>query len=140
MRRRPDGVERVAGVDDEVDLTLQDLVDCSPVRLLSVDLPLVSVGLRAELRVPRVPQVRIRDVSDPDYVSDPFCYGAYAILAAYLANSRVEDQNGPRQFEIVVRLERRRDLRYLSHEEGFQVGVRDVAGRHEQELVRSLEQ
>ncbi|CAA9444362.1 MAG: SbcD_Mre11, partial [uncultured Rubrobacteraceae bacterium] len=62
VRRRPDGVERVAGVDDEVDLTLQDLVDSSPVRLLCVDLPLVAVGLRAELRVPRVPQVRIRDV------------------------------------------------------------------------------
>jgi hypothetical protein len=65
VRRRPDGVERVAGVDDEVDLALQDLVDGSPVRLLSVDLPLVSVGMRAELRVPRVPQVCIRDVSDP---------------------------------------------------------------------------
>lgn len=59
-------------MNDEVDLALQDLVDRPTIRLLSVDLPLVSVGLWAELRVPRVPQVRIRDVSNPYYLSPPF--------------------------------------------------------------------
>jgi hypothetical protein len=58
-------------VDHEVHLPLQDLVNCSPVRLLHVHLPLVAVGLGAELRVPSVPQVRIRDMCD-SYDLRPF--------------------------------------------------------------------
>lgn len=52
----------------------------------------------------------------------------------------MEDQGSSRQFEVVVRLESRRDCRYLSYEKVFQIGVRDVTGRDEQELERSVEQ
>ena len=69
MRRRPDRVEDVAGVDDEVHIPLQDGVDGPPVSLLDVDLPLVAARLGMELRVPAVPQVRIRDVGYAYYVS-----------------------------------------------------------------------
>ncbi len=64
----------------------------------------------------------------------------YAILAASFEDSRVKDQGGPRQFEVFVRLERRRDRRYLSHEEFCQVGICDVTGRDQQKFVRSVEQ
>lgn len=52
----------------------------------------------------------------------------------------MEDQGGPCQFEVFVRLERRCDHRYLRHEEVFQVCIRNVAGRDQQKLVRSVEQ
>lgn len=48
----------------------------------------------------------------------------------------MEDQGSSRQFELAVRLERRRDHRYLSYEKVFPVSVRDVAGRDQQELIR----
>jgi hypothetical protein len=54
-------------VDHQVHLPLQDGVHRPRVSLLHVHLPLVAVGLRAELRVPGVPQVRIRDVSYANY-------------------------------------------------------------------------
>lgn len=52
----------------------------------------------------------------------------YAILAASVEESRVKDQGSSRQFEVFVGLERRRDRRYLSHEQFDQVGIRDIAG------------
>jgi hypothetical protein len=52
----------------------------------------------------------------------------------------MEDQGSSRQFKVIIRLERRRDCRYLSYEKVFQIGVRDVTGRDKQELKRSVEQ
>jgi hypothetical protein len=54
-------------VDHEVYVSLQDGVNRLSVRFLYVYLTLVAVGLGAELRVPGVPQVRIRDVRNTDY-------------------------------------------------------------------------
>src|SRR5829696_244066 len=62
VRRRPHRVEDIAGVDHQVHLPLQDGVNRPPVSLLNIHLPLVAACLGAKLRVPRVPQVRIRDV------------------------------------------------------------------------------
>jgi hypothetical protein len=52
-------------VDDEVHIPLQNSVHGPSVSLLDVDLALVAARLEIELRVPRVSQVRIRDVGDP---------------------------------------------------------------------------
>ena len=65
VRSRAHRVEDVAGVDYQVHIPLQDGVYSPPVSLLDVDLTLIPARLLVELRVPRVPQVRIRDVSDP---------------------------------------------------------------------------
>ena len=45
VRRRPHRVEDVAGVDHQVNVTLQDGVDRPPVSLLNVNLPLVPARL-----------------------------------------------------------------------------------------------
>jgi hypothetical protein len=52
-------------MDHQIHIALQNSVDSPPVGLLDVDLPLVAARLLMQLRVPRVPQVRIRDVGDP---------------------------------------------------------------------------
>jgi hypothetical protein len=65
VRRGPDRIEDVAGVNHQVHITLQDGVHSPPVSLLDVHLPLVAARLGMELRVPAVPQMRIRDVGDP---------------------------------------------------------------------------
>src|SRR5215217_9000732 len=65
VRRGTHGVEDVAGMNDQVDIPLQDGVHSPPVSLLDIDLALVAARLPMQLRVPRVPQVRIRDVGDP---------------------------------------------------------------------------
>jgi hypothetical protein len=69
VRRRAYRVEYVAGVDHQVHVPLQDGVNSSRVRLLNVNLPLVSPRLGVQLRVPCVPKVRIRDVGYAYYVS-----------------------------------------------------------------------
>jgi hypothetical protein len=69
MRRGSYGIEYVAGVDNQVHIALQDGVNSQPVSLLDVDLPLVTARLLMKLRIPRVPQVCVRDVSYADYVS-----------------------------------------------------------------------
>jgi hypothetical protein len=71
VRRRPDGIEDVAGVDDQVHIPLQDGVHSPPVSLLDVHLPLVAARLGMELRVPTVSQVCIRDVGDRYYLIPP---------------------------------------------------------------------
>jgi hypothetical protein len=58
-------IEDVAGVDHDVHVPLQDSVHGPPVGVLDVDLSLVAVRYRVEPRVPRVPEMRIRDVGDP---------------------------------------------------------------------------
>jgi hypothetical protein len=55
-------------MDDEVHVPPQNGVDDPPVGLLNVDLALVAARLGIELRVPGVPQVRIRDVGYAYYV------------------------------------------------------------------------
>ena len=65
---RPDRVEDVARVNDEIHFPLQDGVNGPSVSLLDVDLALVTARLGMELRVPGVPQVRIRDVRYAYYV------------------------------------------------------------------------
>jgi hypothetical protein len=55
-------------VNDQVHIALQDGVHSPPVSLLDVHLPLVAARLLMKLRVPAVPQVRIRDMSYADYV------------------------------------------------------------------------
>jgi hypothetical protein len=52
-------------MDNQVYVAFQNGVDCPPVSLLDVDLALIAASLLMELRVPRVPQVCIRDVGDP---------------------------------------------------------------------------
>ena len=69
MRRRAHRIEDVAGVDDKVHIALQDGVNSPPVSFLDVHLPLVTARLGMELRVPAVPQMRIRDVGYADYIS-----------------------------------------------------------------------
>jgi hypothetical protein len=93
-----------------------------------------------ELRVPAVPQMRIRDVGYADYVSVILSIRISTILSTSFPYSRVKDQCVSRQFKVIVRLERCCDRWYLSHEEVFQIGVRDVTGRDKQELERSVEQ
>jgi hypothetical protein len=56
-------------VDHQVHIPLQDSVHRPPVGLLDVHLPLVATRLLMEFRVPRIPQVRIRDVGYADYGS-----------------------------------------------------------------------
>ncbi len=68
MRRRPDRIEDVAGVDNQIHVAFQNGVDSPPVSLLDVHLPLVATSLLMELRVPGVPQMSIRDVGYTDYV------------------------------------------------------------------------
>jgi hypothetical protein len=70
VRRRAYRVEYVAGVDHQVHVPLQDGVNRPRVRLLYVNLPLVSPGLGVQLRVPRVSKVRIRDVGYAYYADD----------------------------------------------------------------------
>lgn len=65
MRRRAHRIEDIAGMDNQVYVAFQNGVDCPPVSLLDVDLALIAASLLMELRVPRVPQVCIRDVGDP---------------------------------------------------------------------------
>ena len=65
MGRRPDRVEDVARVNDEIHIPLQDGVNGPSVSLLDVDLALVAARLGIELRVPRVAEVCIRDVGYP---------------------------------------------------------------------------
>jgi hypothetical protein len=65
MRRRAHGVEDISRVNYQVDIPLQDGVDSPSVSLLNVHLPLITARLLMELRVPRVPQMSIRDVGDP---------------------------------------------------------------------------
>jgi hypothetical protein len=55
-------------VDDKVYVPLQDGVDGPSIGLLNVDLALVAARLGVELRVPGVPQVRVRDVGYANYV------------------------------------------------------------------------
>jgi hypothetical protein len=52
-------------MDNQVHIAFQDGVDSPSVSLLDVHLPLVAARLLMKLRVPTVPQVRIRDVGDP---------------------------------------------------------------------------
>lgn len=52
----------------------------------------------------------------------------------------MKHQGGSRQFEIVISRECHRNHRYLCDKERFQVCVRDVAGRDEQEFVGPVEQ
>jgi hypothetical protein len=59
-------------VDHDVYGPLQDGVDSPPVGVLDVHLPLVAVRRGVETRVPRVPEMRIRDVGDPYYLNTPF--------------------------------------------------------------------
>jgi hypothetical protein len=68
VRSGPDRVKDVAGVNNDVNVPLQDGVDRPSVGLLDVDLPLVAVRLGVEPRVARVPEMRIRDVGYADYV------------------------------------------------------------------------
>jgi hypothetical protein len=68
MRRGPDRIEDVAGVDDKVHIALQDSVHSPPVGLLDVHLPLVAARLGMELRIPAVPQMSIRDVGYTYYI------------------------------------------------------------------------
>jgi hypothetical protein len=68
MCRGPYGVEDITGVDHDVHVPLQDGVDRPPVGLLDVNLPLVAVRHGVESRVPRVPEMRIRDVGYANYV------------------------------------------------------------------------
>jgi hypothetical protein len=56
-------------VDHQVHFPLQNGVNRPRVCLLYVNLPLVPACLRVKLRVPRVPQVRVRDVGYAYYVS-----------------------------------------------------------------------
>ena len=67
VRRRTHRVEHVAGVDYEVHVPLQDGVHRPLVSLLNVHLPLVAVRGRVQLRVPRVTQMRVRDVGYTNY-------------------------------------------------------------------------
>jgi len=69
MRRGPYRIEDVARMDNQVHIPIQNSVDGPPVSLLDVDLPLVAARLLMKLRIPRVPQVCVRDVSYTDYVS-----------------------------------------------------------------------
>jgi hypothetical protein len=66
--RGPHGVEDITGVDNDVHIPLQDGIDGPPVGLLDVNLPLVAVGFGIQPRVPRVPEMRIRDVRYTNYV------------------------------------------------------------------------
>jgi hypothetical protein len=68
VRRGPDRIEDIAGVDHKVHIAFQDGIHSPPVSLLDVHLPLVATRFGMELRVPAVPQVRIRDVGDPYYL------------------------------------------------------------------------
>ena len=52
----------------------------------------------------------------------------------------MKDQGIPGKFKVFVGFERHRDCRQLTHEEVFQVGVRYIAGRDQQELMRSVNQ
>src|SRR3712207_5405854 len=89
VRRRSHRVKDVAGVDDEIDIPLQNGVHRPPVSLLYINLPLVTARPRAQLRVPRVPEVRVRDMSDPYDLSPPFgpvaLYGRLTRLQRQLA-------------------------------------------------------
>jgi hypothetical protein len=49
-------------VNDQVHIALQDGVHSPTVSLLDVHLPLVAARLGMELRIPAVPEMRIRDV------------------------------------------------------------------------------
>ena len=55
VRRRAHRVKDVAGVNDKVNVSLQNGVYRPPIRLLYVHLPLVASCPRAQPRVPRVP-------------------------------------------------------------------------------------
>jgi hypothetical protein len=72
VRRRPDRIEDIAGVNDEVNVSLQNGIHSPCVRLLYVNLPLVASRPRTQPRVPGIPQVRVRDVSYADYLPTPF--------------------------------------------------------------------
>ena len=52
----------------------------------------------------------------------------------------MKDQGGSRQFEVVVCCEGFGYCRHLQDEEGLQVGVSDVTGRDQQELVGPAEE
>jgi hypothetical protein len=76
-------------VDHQVHVPLQDGVHRPPVSLLNVHLPLVAPRLRAQLRVPGVPQVRIRDVGYTNYVEILFrLLKPGLILAGSICDSR----------------------------------------------------
>jgi hypothetical protein len=64
VRRGAHRIEDIAGVNDQVHISLQNCIDSPSVSLLDVDLALITASLLMEPRVPRVSQMSIRDVGD----------------------------------------------------------------------------